>query len=44
MKMDFKEIRRQCVDWINLALDNGHWQAAANTVLHLMFMDPCIVI
>jgi uncharacterized membrane protein len=32
-KMDFKEIRRECVDWINLALDNGHWQAVVNTVL-----------
>ena len=39
-----KEIRRQCVDWINLALVNGHWQAAAHTVLDLMFIDPCIVI
>jgi hypothetical protein len=29
MKMDFKEIRRECVDWIKLALDNGHWQAVA---------------
>ena len=33
MKMDFKEIGKQCVDWINLAVDNGHWQAVANTVL-----------
>jgi hypothetical protein len=24
VKTDFKEIGRQCVDWINLALNNGN--------------------
>ena len=41
-KMDFKEIRRECVDWINLALDHGHWQAVANTVLDFnVLLNSC---
>jgi hypothetical protein len=43
MKMDFKEIGRQCVDWINLVLDNGHWQAVANTVLVILIVAPHIL-
>jgi len=44
MKMDFKEIGRHFVNWINLALDKGHRHAVANTVLDLTFIGPCIIL
>jgi hypothetical protein len=34
IKMGFKEIRLEGVDWINLAQDRHQWWALANTAIH----------
>jgi hypothetical protein len=35
IKMDLREIRWDCVDWIDMAQDWGQWRALVNTVLNL---------
>jgi hypothetical protein len=35
VKIDFKEIRREIVDWIDLAQDMDRWRALVNAVLKL---------
>jgi hypothetical protein len=35
IKMDIREIRRDGVDWIDLAQDRGQWKALVNTVMKL---------
>jgi hypothetical protein len=32
IKMDFREIGWDSMDWIDLAKDRGHWRALVNTV------------
>jgi hypothetical protein len=36
IKMDFKEIGRDGIDWIYLAEDRGQWRALVNTVMNLL--------
>jgi hypothetical protein len=33
IKMDFKEVRFRCMDWIDLAQDRDRWRALANAVM-----------
>jgi hypothetical protein len=33
--MDFREIRRGDMDWIDLAQDRGQWMALVNMVMNL---------
>jgi hypothetical protein len=35
IKMDLREIGRDGVDWVDLALDRDHWRALVNTVMNL---------
>jgi hypothetical protein len=35
MKMDFREIEWDGVDWIDMAQDRDQWRAVVNTVLNL---------
>jgi hypothetical protein len=35
VKMDFKEIRLDGVDWIDMPQDRDQWRALVNTVLNL---------
>jgi hypothetical protein len=35
IKMDLREIRFECVDWIHLAQDREQWRALANTAKNL---------
>jgi hypothetical protein len=35
IKLDFKEIRRDCVDWDQLALDRDKGRAVVKTVMYL---------
>jgi hypothetical protein len=35
IKMDFREIRWNVMDWIDLAEDRDHWTDLANTVTNL---------
>jgi hypothetical protein len=44
IKIYFKQIRWERVDWIDLAQVPNQWWAVVNTVMNLMFTDPCIVI
>jgi hypothetical protein len=35
IKMDIKEIERECTDWIHLAQDKGHWRALVNMLMNI---------
>ena len=35
IKMDLKEVRGDCGDWMELAEDRDRWRALANTVMNL---------
>jgi hypothetical protein len=35
IRMDFKEIRWEGVEWINLAQDRDQWRAVVNAVMNL---------
>jgi hypothetical protein len=35
IKMDLREIRRDSIDWIELAQDRDQWRALVNTVINL---------
>jgi hypothetical protein len=35
IKMDFREIEWDCMDWIDLAQDRDQWRALVNTVMNL---------
>jgi hypothetical protein len=35
IKMDFREIGWDCMDWIDLAQDRDQWRALVNTVMNL---------
>jgi hypothetical protein len=35
IKMDFREIGWDVVDWIDMAQDRNQWKALVNTVLYL---------
>jgi hypothetical protein len=35
IKMDLREVRRGCIDWIDLAQDRDRWRAVVNTVTNL---------
>ena len=35
IKMDFKEVRRGCGDWMELAQDRDRWRALVSTVMNL---------
>jgi hypothetical protein len=36
LKMDFREVGLEGVDWIHLAQDRNRWRALANTVMNLL--------
>jgi hypothetical protein len=38
--MDFREIDRGIVDWIQLAQDRHRWRALVNTVMNLWVLAP----
>jgi len=44
IKIYFKQMRWDRVDWIDLAQVQNQWWAVVNTVTNLMFTDPCMVI
>ena len=35
IKMDLEEMRRDCVDWMELAQDRDGWRALVSTVMNL---------
>jgi hypothetical protein len=35
IKMDFREIEWNCMDWIKLAHDRNQWRALMNTAMNL---------
>jgi hypothetical protein len=35
IKMDFKEVGCDCVDWIDVGQDRDRWRALVNTVMNL---------
>jgi hypothetical protein len=39
MKMNFKGMGLEDVDWIHLAADRGCWRALVNTVMNRMLID-----
>jgi hypothetical protein len=38
IKIDFREIGRDGVDWIKLAQERDHWRALVNTVMNLQVL------
>jgi hypothetical protein len=36
--MDLREIGWDVMDWIDLALDRGHWRALVNTLMNLLVL------
>jgi hypothetical protein len=38
IKMDLRETRLECVDWIHLAKDRDRWWALVNTVMNLRIL------
>jgi hypothetical protein len=36
IRMDRREIRRECVDWMLLVQDRDQWRAVVNTVMKLL--------
>jgi hypothetical protein len=41
IKMDFREIGWDGMDWIDLAQDRDHWRAVVNTVMNLLGSIKC---
>ena len=41
IKTDYKEIRRESVDFIQLAQNRNHRRALVNTVMKLWFLGLC---
>jgi hypothetical protein len=35
IRMDFREVGREVVDWVHLARDRDQWRALVNTVINL---------
>jgi hypothetical protein len=40
MKVDFREIGWEGVEWIHLAYDRVWWRVLVNTVMHLWVLAP----
>jgi hypothetical protein len=41
IKMDFRELRCEGMDWIELAEDRGKWRALVNAVMNLQVPKNC---
>jgi hypothetical protein len=37
IKMDLREIGRECMDWMHLVQDRDQWWSLVNTVMYLRF-------